>query len=85
MSEEEPRGWHVEEYIGVSIYNVWSFVPHQLRQKRRWNKWTQFIGFEFSPLFAEGVYLRMEIKRVNPIARLCRKLSKILYIRKYNI
>lgn len=72
-TRDEPVGWRVDEYVGVSICNAWVLVPDHVRLKwQRLNFWTKFVGFEFSPEFTEGAYSGMKVRGVNPFAKLRR-------------
>ena len=73
-----PKGWYVEEYVGVSVVNAWLRVPQKInvRRWRWWNMRTQYVGFIFSPKFnAEGQYLGMYLTWSNPLVAVRKKMT----------
>jgi hypothetical protein len=67
-------GWRVEEYVSVTIVNLWSLVREDERHMyRKRNKWVRWLCLEYAPKSAPiggGIVLRL--RWFNPISRVKR-------------
>jgi hypothetical protein len=80
---DNKEGWHVEEYVGIGIVNLWSMFPQEIiSYYRKRNKWTRWLCFEYRPVHVNGK-LRLKLKWSNPLTTikkvwLSRKIKNIM-------
>ena len=77
MGEDVIMGWKTEEYVGVSILNLWSLVSVEERSKyRNRNKWFRWLCLEYAPDSAPiGGGIVFRLRWFNPINRIKRYMN----------
>jgi len=68
-------GWKTEEYVGVTIVNLWSLVcEDERRMYRKRNRWVSWLCLEYAPTSAPiGGGIVFRLRWFNPITRIKRK------------
>jgi len=80
-SINEVKGWFCDEYVGISIINLWSMsTTAQVKKYRRRNRWTRWLGFEWGPVERKKGQIVFKLRWFNPFKRYLKskKIKKIM-------